>query len=223
MSYNPNQPRVPKGNKNGGRWTKYLQAYQLTKAKYIYNSDIPNDVRPIDLEIDKLVPCLEDTSTGNLVDSVVRKMSRTDLLNYNESNSWLIDWHSMSFTNDIYGVFVKGKSTPEGMIALKKDEGFMYISFMCVAPYNNKHLLNGTPPKYEGLGGHLFAIAIKKSVEAGFGGFVVGVAKNKKLLNHYVTKYGAEYIPFNKTYRFAIYGKAAINIVRYYNYEVEGE
>ncbi len=221
MSFNPNQPRVPKGNTNGGRWTKYLQAYQ--KARYIYSSDIPDDINPIDIEIDELVPCLRDTSTGSLVDTVVRKMNETDLLNYNMSNGWLIDWHSMSFTNDVYGVFVKGKSEPEGMIALKKDEGFMYISFVCVAPHNNKLLLNGVPPKYKGVGGHLFAVAILKSVSTDFGGCVVGVAKNKKVLNYYVTKLGAEYIPFNKTYRFAIYGKAAIDIVRTYNYEAEGE
>ena len=110
MSYNPNQPRVPKGNTNGGRWTKYLQAYQLAKAKYIYNSDISDKVIPIDMEIDKLVPCLEDTSTGNLVDTVVRKMNETDLLNYNMSNGWLIDWHKAA--NDIvrtYNYEVEGE------------------------------------------------------------------------------------------------------------------
>lgn len=37
---------------------------------------------------------------------------------------------------------------------------------MCAAPLNNKILC--VNPKYTGVGGHLFAIAVDKSVEYGF-------------------------------------------------------
>ncbi len=129
MSYNPNQPRVPKGNTNGGRWTKYLQAYQ--KARYIYSSDIPDDINPIDVEIDELVPCLRDTSTGNLVDTVVREMSSTALTRYNRQNKWLINWAKASKTNSVYGVFVKGTLDPEGLIAIQRVEGAVLLN-LCV-------------------------------------------------------------------------------------------
>ena len=43
--------------------------------------------------------------------------------------------------------------------------GALYIQWMCAAPQNNKQLAD--EPKYSGVGGHLFAIAGKKSVDYG--------------------------------------------------------
>lgn len=40
-----------------------------------------------------------------------------------------------------------------------------YNKWMCAAPQNNKQLAD--EPKYSGVGGHLFAIAGKKSVDYG--------------------------------------------------------
>ena len=49
----------------------------------------------------------------------------------------------------------------------------LYITWMCTSPDNNK-LLNDNI-KYLGVGGHLFAIAAKKSVDNGFDGYLYAV------------------------------------------------
>ena len=69
---------------------------------------------------------------------------------------------------------------------------------MCVAPENNKQF---TPsPRYAGIGGHLFALAVEESVRSGSGGAVYGYAANEKLLQH-------------------IDGEASLNLLKTYNYE----
>jgi len=45
--------------------------------------------------------------------------------------------------------------------------------------------------KFEGVGGHLFAIAIKLSNAMGFSGYVFFDAKNMKLVDHYAKSFGA--------------------------------
>lgn len=67
-----------------------------------------------------------------------------------------------------------------------------YISWMCTAPQNNKLLTDEV--KYYGVGGHLFAIAAKRSMDFGFDGYVYGFAANEELLKHYVEKLNAEVI-----------------------------
>ncbi len=92
---------------------------------------------------------------------------------------------------------------------------------MCTAPHNNKVLLNGISPKYFGVGGHLFAIAINESVKQGFDGVVFGYAKNPTLIEHYASKYGALHIAALHPYQFVIESDTALKIRNQYNYEEE--
>ena len=55
---------------------------------------------------------------------------------------------------------------------------------------NNPHNKNYVKKEYEGIGGHLFAEAIRQSYDAGFDGFIVFVAKNK-LVDYYKKVLGA--------------------------------
>ena len=88
---------------------------------------------------------------------------------------------------------------------------------MCAAPQNNKILCDN--PKYTGVGGHLFAIAVDKSVEYGFDGVVVGNAANMDLVNHYCQVFKAEHIAMLHPYQIAIYENEAADIRRVYDYE----
>jgi hypothetical protein len=54
------------------------------------------------------------------------------------------------------------------------------------APHNR-----GFEKKYVGVGGHLFAIAMKLSLTNGFGGYIFMDAKNQELVDHYMDKIGA--------------------------------
>ena len=90
------------------------------------------------------------------------------------------------------------------------------IGWIVANPENNKLLTNKT--NYKGVGGHLFAIAIQKSIEYGYDGFVYGKAANSKLLKHYIEKFNAFII---KDLNFAIDEGNASKIAEVYDYEYD--
>lgn len=69
----------------------------------------------------------------------------------------------------IYELFVNGDKTVQGRVAFKHivTEGYTYLELIEAAPQNI-----GILGVYEGVGGHLFAIACKHSFEAGNDGYV---------------------------------------------------
>ena len=88
---------------------------------------------------------------------------------------------------------------------------------MVTAPINNKLLRDDI--KYSGVGGHLFAIAIDKSLEYGYDGIVYGFAANQYLLNHYIERFNAEFIGSLHPLHFAIDEINANKIREVYTYE----
>ena len=74
-------------------------------------------------------------------------------------------------------------------------------------------------PKYSGVGGHLFAITGKKSIEYGYDGDVFGFAADEKLLQHYVETLGAEAICMLHQFHFGIFDDQMKNIMEVYTYE----
>ncbi len=93
----------------------------------------------------------------------------------------------------------------------------MYIAWMCTSPNNNKLLTDEI--KYSGVGGHLFAIAAKKSVDNGFDGYMYGFAANQELLEHYTNIFHGEVIGILHPYQFAIDESNAAKIMEVYDYE----
>jgi len=85
--------------------------------------------------------------------------------------------------------------------------------WIVAAPHNR-----GTDKKYNGVGGHLFAVMLSASVEAGFDGFFYGTAANKKLLEHYMEKVYAQPIG---GLRFCINEEDAHKILDTYTFEKE--
>ena len=107
----------------------------------------------------------------------------------------------------------------QGLVALQNDVDAKaaYIQWAVAAPQNNKQLTES--PKYSGIGGHLFAVAGRKSYEWGYNGDIYGFAANEKLLKHYVERLGAEHIGMLHTNHFAIWGAAIEEIVKEYTYD----
>ncbi|MBQ5645706.1 MAG: hypothetical protein IIV07_01430, partial [Treponema sp.] len=91
------------------------------------------------------------------------------------------------------------------------------ICWMCSNPQNNKEIVEQI--KYAGVGGHLFAIAAKKSCDFGYNGLMTGFAANKKLLNHYCEVFEAEHIGILHPFQFAIDEENAKKIMEVYDYE----
>lgn len=93
-----------------------------------------------------------------------------------------------------------------------------FASWICANPESVKTKTNPTK-KYEGIGGHLFAIAIDKSIDYGDKGAIYGYAANEELLNHYIETFGAQYIGIMHQYHFVINEHEALPIKEAYTYE----
>lgn len=171
------------------------------------------------VEIDEFVPCLKDSKTGEILATEVKNLTKSEYSKYTASDGWNIDWKNIPDDEEVLGVYLKGDEEPQGLIAIRKEKGGIYLSYASTAPQNNKQLNNGNQ-KYIGVGGHLFAAAIDASVKAGNKtGCVFGYAANEKILNHYIDKFDAFHLPIVHRYQFIIEGEAALRVIETYNYE----
>ncbi|MEE0980840.1 MAG: phage minor capsid protein, partial [Acutalibacteraceae bacterium] len=172
----------------------------------------------IDVEIDELVPCLRDTSTGKLVETEVSEIARKSLEKYTTENGWIINWADRPKEEHIFGVFVKGDNNPQGLVSLRYERGGTYVALAVNAPQNNK-LIVGDSIKYKGVGGHLFAVAVEESIKNSGYGTIYGYASNKTVLEHYIEQFGAKHLPIRHRYQFLIEGKDSEKLLKTYNYE----
>lgn len=175
----------------------------------------------IDVWIDEIVPCLKDTETGAIKETVVFKVeSRSFLKNFKASEGWHINWNEIPKGVEVYVLALKENiSEVQGLVGIKNDASAnaAYMHWACAAPWNNKHEFG--KQRYEGVGGHLFAIAADKSRQWGYDGAMHGFAANEELLKHYIDKFGAEYLGMLHQYQFFIDEAAAKKLLEVYSYE----
>ncbi|MBR6855801.1 MAG: hypothetical protein IKN03_10525 [Fibrobacter sp.] len=181
-----------------------------------------NDVKigGVGIWLDEIVPCLKDTETGEIKETVVFRIeSRSFLKKFNEKNGWGINWIDVPNKVEVFALALKENNEIQGLVGVKNDKNSIaaYIHWACTAPHNNK-LLNGTQ-KYTGVGGHLFAIAADKSIQWGYEGAIHGFALNKKLLKHYIEILGAVFLGALHEYQFFVNEKAAKQLLETYTYE----
>lgn len=172
------------------------------------------------VKVDRFVPCLLDTKTGELVDTeVCRFTARSQLKGYNSKTGWDINWQKVPKEVDVYGLSIKGQVELQGLVALRADEGAqaVYLHYAKTAPRNDKHATGRQD--YEGVGGHLFALAVEVSEKAGFGGYLYGFAEDAKLERHYIEKLGAMHVGALHPFHFAVDEAAAKRLLEEYNYE----
>ena len=174
----------------------------------------------INIWIDEIVPCLKDTVTGEMKETVVFKIeSRSYLKQYTEQNGWQINWIELPADIEVYELALKDTKEIQGLVAVKNDVNSRaaFLHWACTAPQNNKHDFG--KQKYSGVGGHLFAIAADKSVQWGYEGAMHGFALNKELLEHYMEKFNAEFLGMLHDYQFFINENDAKKLLEVYNYE----
>ena len=73
--------------------------------------------------------------------------------------------------------------------------------------------------KYSGVSGHLYGIAVDKSIQWGYEGVVHGVAANEGLLKYYTDNFNAEYLGMLHQYQFFINEVQAGKLLEVYHYE----
>ena len=174
----------------------------------------------INIWIDEIVPCLKDTVTGEMKETVVFKIeSRSYLKQFTEQNGWQINWIELPADVEVYELALKDTKEIQGLVAVKNDVNSRaaFLHWACTAPHNNKHDFG--KQKYSGVGGHLFAIAADKSIQWGYEGAMHGFALNKDLLEHYMETFNAEFLGMLHDYQFFINENDAKKLLEVYNYE----
>lgn len=170
----------------------------------------------INIQIDEITPCLKECETGNILNTVF-KYAGVEELKGLQRKGWNFNWaHPDLEGANIYKIQIEGDDEIQGIIAAKIVKGAVYVPLVESAPHNL-----GESKKYEGVGGHLFAIAIKLSVLNGFGGFIYFDAKNMELVEHYRKMLGAECLGFYHEYRMQVETEQAQKVLK--EYTLKGE
>lgn len=174
----------------------------------------------LSIEIDKFTPCLVEKATGKIVDTQYSVATKNELKAINKQG-WNFNWTSDDLRNSTtYKLTLDndGKNTIQGLIAVTdfpKDKA-LYINIAESAPHNI-----GKNKMYEGVGGHLFAIAAKESVNKGYEGFMFLDAKNIDLVKYYHDKFGATLLGMPHPYRMFIDEHNAHKLLKVYTLKGE--
>jgi len=168
----------------------------------------------VDIKIDEFTPCLIERSTGEILNTKYFRITKEDVSNLD----WKFNWNLPFKTKDceVVALSLENSNDYEGLIAYKVMQKDKSVEVMLTesAPYNV-----GRAGKYDGVGAHLFAIAIKKSIEEGFGGHIYYIAKSN-LISHYEKELGAVLIN-SRTRLMEVDEQAANRIYKLYMREAD--
>lgn len=172
----------------------------------------------LSIEIDNFTPCLVESSTGNIVNTKYSPADVSELAGL-KKQGWNFDWTESHLKNStVYKLTLENDSAIQGLVAIKDmpNDYAVYLKLAESAPNNI-----GSNKQYEGVGGHLFAIAAQKSIDSGYGGFIYFEAKNIELVQHYQKAFGARLIGGVHQYRMIIDENAAAILLK--KYTLKGE
>lgn len=170
----------------------------------------------IDIAIDKFTPCLIERASGRVVETAYSAAPKQELTGL-QKQGWLFRWNAGDLKGaTIYKLTRKNESIPQGLIAIRdyRADSAVYVQLAESAPWNK-----GENKRYEGVGGHLFAVAAQKSMDWGYGGFLFLDAKNMELVEHYRKAFGAVHIGGPHPYRMLIDEDAARQLLNAYTLE----
>ncbi|MBR5180000.1 MAG: hypothetical protein IKW90_14575 [Lachnospiraceae bacterium] len=172
------------------------------------------------VDIDELVPCLIDNLTGERVNTEVLRVRRKSFLaKFTKKNGWYTNWADLSSTCEVYALVTKGTVDIQGLVAVEDRPEYKgaYIAWAVAAPHNNPELTDFK--KYNGVGGHLLAIAIERSEQLGYNGDVTGFCRSEEIMQHFINRFGAEEMRMLHEYQIGFFDEAARNIRKEYDYE----
>ena len=76
----------------------------------------------LDIWIDEIVPCLKDTATGELKDTVVFKIeSRSYLRKFKAKDGWHINWNEIPGDVEVYALALHDTNEIQGLVGVKND------------------------------------------------------------------------------------------------------
>ena len=172
------------------------------------------------VEIDSLTPCLIDNESGDIVETEVLQVKRKSFLSkFNVRTGWYVNWAELLDEAEVYALVLKGTVSIQGLVAVRIDDVMKasFVTWMVAAPANNP--IVSASKRYDGVGGHLFAVAAQRSEESGYGCAVSGFAANRQLMEHYCERFGAEALCILHPYQIFIPESAGRKIREVYSYE----
>ena len=164
----------------------------------------------LDITIDKLTNSILNTISGDSFQTDVTQLQKDDLKHIKKATGWNFDWNAEYNMPDrkVYKLTIKDNpKIVQGLASISKNIDHFYIHLVESAPFNM-----GKSKLYEGVPGNLFAFACKKSLDAGYEGFVSFQSKTK-LIEHYEVSLGANHVG---GHRLIIYPQAAMKLIQKY-------
>jgi hypothetical protein len=179
-------------------------------VKYLYISTVKQSKQTgLDFIVDKLTNSIENTSTGEVFDTEIVRLTSKDIKQIIKSH-WQFDWTKELHdkTKEIYKLTtVNNPYIIQGLISLEDMGDHIFMHLIESAKFNrNKNKI------YYGVPGNLVAFACKVAVDKGYQGFLAFDAKSA-LIRHYQQSLGATHF---RGLRMFIEPKSAIKLISQY-------
>lgn len=137
--------------------------------------------RPLDFEIDKLTNSIENTSTGEVFDTEVVRLTVKEIAKI-KTKDWQFDWSKeiKDKTKEVYKLTTTNNQTIiQGLLSIEDKQDHIFMHLIESSRFNK-----GKNKIYLGVPGNLVAYACKVSVDKGYQGFLAFDAKSA-LIKHY--------------------------------------
>jgi hypothetical protein len=146
--------------------------------------------RHFDLEIDKLTNSVENSITGEVFDTAMTRLTKSDLKVIKKSD-WVFDWklEFQTLKNEIYKLStVNNPTIIQGLLSIEDKDDHIFMHLIESAKFNK-----GKDKIYLGVPGNLVSFACKVSFDKGYDGYVAFDSKTV-LIEHYKQTLGATHL-----------------------------
>lgn len=168
-----------------------------------------NKQKGLDFIVDKITNSIENTSTGEIFDTEIVKLTINDSSQIKKS-SWAFDWTKelMDKSKTVYKLTTTNNPTIiQGLLSIEDKKDHIFMHLIESAKFNK-----GRDKMYFGVPGNLVAFACKISVDKGYEGFLAFDAKTE-LIKHYERSLGATHF---RGLRMFIETSAALKLISQY-------
>jgi hypothetical protein len=167
------------------------------------------EAKGLDFLIDKLTNSIENTSTGEVFDTEIVKLTVDDSKQIRKSD-WQFNWAKelKDISKSVYKLTtVNNPTIIQGLLSLEDKQDHIFMHLIESSKFNK-----GSQKMYFGVPGNLVAYACKVSVDKGYNGFLAFDAKTA-LLKHYEQSLGATHF---RGLRMFIETNAALKLIAQY-------
>jgi hypothetical protein len=149
--------------------------------------------RRLDFKVDKLTNSIENTLTGENVETDIVMLRPKDTAILHKLN-WQFDWYKefLESARKVHALITKGNAAVwHGLVSSEDKHDHIFMHLIESAPFNK-----GRDKLFKGVAANLVAFLCKQSFEKGYHGVISFDAKTR-LIEHYKKTLGAKRFSFN--------------------------